>query len=101
MSDIDNINDTTNNNTTITIHKKNISEWILIYINEVFEALVSIIIIRVAIDKPIDLYKIIQASFAIGIVTFILENYDTDFKSNIKQGITFSVGSQMISHFMN
>ena len=52
-------------------------------------------------DKHVDLIKIVQASAAIGLITFILENYNTDFNSNIKQGITFSVGSQMMSTFMN
>lgn len=99
MSDMDNTNDTANNNTNVI--KKNILDWILIYINEVFEAFVSILIIRVAIDKPIDIHKLLKASLAIGVVTSILENYNHDFQSNIKQGITFSVGAQMISHFMN
>ncbi len=90
------------NSDTLDLQKqKDIKDWILIYINEVFEAFISIVIIRVAIDKPIHFNKLIQASLAIGLVTFFLENYDQDFKSNIKEGITFSVGSQMISHFMN
>jgi hypothetical protein len=72
-----------------------------IYLHEVFEVFVSILIIRIAMDKQVDLQKIVQASAAIGLITFILENYNTDFKSNIKQGITFSVGSQMMSTFMN
>lgn len=72
-----------------------------IYIHEFFEVFVSIIIIRLAMDKHVDIYRIVQASAVIGLVTFILENYNTDFKSNIKQGITFSVGSQMMSSFMN
>lgn len=83
------------------IQQRTIHEWIMIYINEFVEAFVSIVIIRVAIDRPLHIYKLIQASAAIGLVTFILENFNSDFKSNVKQGITFSVGSQMISHFMN
>ncbi len=81
--------------------KWDIKKMLLIYIHEFFEVFVSILIIRIAMDKQVDLMKIIQASAAIGLITFILENYNTDFKSNIKQGITFSVGSQMISTFMN
>jgi hypothetical protein len=78
-----------------------IKKWVWIYLHEFFEVFVSILIIRIAMDKQVDLQKIIQASAAIGLITFILENYNTDFKSNIKQGITFSVGSQMMSTFMN
>ena len=74
---------------------------ILIYIHEFFEVFVSILIIRLAMDKGVDMMKIVKASAAIGFLTFILENYNTDFNSNIKQGITFSVGSQMMSTFMN
>lgn len=81
--------------------KFNIKHWVVIYIHEFLEVFISILIIRIAMDKQIDMYKIIQASAAIGFITFILENYNSDFKSNIKQGITFSVGSQMMSSFMN
>ena len=81
--------------------KFNIKHWVVIYIHEFLEVFISILIIRIAMDKQIDMYKIIQASAAIGFITFILENYNSEFKSNIKQGITFSVGSQMMSSFMN
>lgn len=73
--------------------KFDIKHWVVIYIHEFLEVFISILIIRIAMDKQIDMYKIIQASAAIGFITFILENYNSDFKSNIKQGITFSVGS--------
>lgn len=79
----------------------NIKHWVIIYIHEFLEAFISIMIIRIAMDKDLDMYKIIQASAVIGLITFILENYNSDFKSNIKQGITFSAGSQMMSSFMN
>lgn len=90
----------------INVEAKTNSKWdikkmISTYIHEFFEVFVSILIIRIAMDKAVDLTKIVQASAAIGLITFILENYNTDFNSNIKQGITFSVGSQMMSTFMN
>jgi len=81
--------------------KWDVKKMISVYIHEFFEVFVSILIIRIAMDKHVDLIKIVQASAAIGLITFILENYNTDFNSNIKQGITFSVGSQMMSTFMN
>lgn len=81
--------------------KWDIRKMLTTYIHEFFEVFVSILIIRIAMDKGIDLMRIVQASAAIGLITFILENYNTDFNSNIKQGITFSVGSQMMSTFMN
>lgn len=79
-----------------TVHK-----LILMYIDEFFQIFVAILIIRIAMDKNIDLYKIIMISAIIALVTLILENYNSDFNSNIKQGITFTAGSQMISGFMN
>ena len=84
-----------------TKSKWDIKKMLLIYIREFFEVFISILIIRIAMDKPVDLTKIVQASAFLGFITFTLENYNTDFKSNIKQGITLSVGSQMMSTFMN
>lgn len=81
--------------------KNSIKKWMLIYIQEVFEAFIAILIIRIAVDKNVNFYKIILVSLAIGFVTMILENYNSTFNSNIKQGITFTAGSQMISGFLN
>lgn len=81
--------------------KYNLKSLVILYIHEFLEAFISILIIRIALDKGIDMYRIIKASAVIGVITFILENYNSDFKSNIKQGITFSAGSQMMSSFMD
>jgi hypothetical protein len=82
-------------------NKETIKKWMLIYVQEVLEAFVAILIIRIAVDKGIDFYKIILVSLAIGFLTMILENYNSTFNSNLKQGITFTAGSQMISGFLN
>ena len=86
---------------SVQMDKDSIKKWILIYIQEVLEAFVAILIIRIAVDKSVDLYRIILVSLVIGFVTMILENYNSTFNSNLKQGITFTVGSQMISGFLN
>ena len=86
---------------SVQMDKDSIKKWILIYIQEVLEAFVAILIIRIAIDKSVDLYRIILVSLVIGFVTMILENYNSTFNSNLKQGITFTAGSQMISGFLN
>jgi hypothetical protein len=78
-----------------------IKKWIRVYINEVFQAFVSILIIRMALEREIDMKKIFKASIFLGVVTFILENYDSDFNTSIKQGMTFSVGTQMVATYMN
>jgi len=83
------------------IDKNSVNKWLWIYIQEVFEAFIAILIIRIAVDKSVDFYKIILVSLVIGFVTMILENYNSTFNSNIKQGITFTAGSQMIAGFLN
>jgi hypothetical protein len=83
------------------IDKNSINKWMRIYIQEVFEAFIAILIIRIAVDKSVDFYRIILVSLVIGFVTMVLENYNSTFNSNIKQGITFTAGSQMISGFLN
>jgi hypothetical protein len=83
------------------IDKETLKKWILIYVQEVLEAFVAILIIRIAVDKDIDFYKITLVSLGIGFLTMILENYNSTFNSNLKQGITFTAGSQIISGFLN
>lgn len=73
---------------------------LLLYLNECFEAFIAIIIIRIAIDKGFNFLQIIQASLLIGFLTFLLEYYNKDLKGNIKQGITFTAGSQIINTFV-
>lgn len=79
-----------------TIHK-----FFIMYMDEFFQIFASILMIRIAMDKNIDLYKILLISAIIAFVTLILEHYNSQFNSNIKQGITFTAGSQMISGFLN
>ena len=86
---------------SVQMDKDFIKKWILIYIQEVLEAFIAILIIRIAVDKGIDFYKIMLVSLAIGFLTMVLENYNSTFNSNIKQGITFTAGSEMISGFLN
>lgn len=75
-------------------------EILILYLNECFEAFIAILIIRIAVDKTIDIFRLIQASMLIGLLTFLLENYNKDLKSNIKQGITFTAGSQIVNTFV-
>ena len=72
----------------------------ILYLHECFEAFIAIVVIRIAVDKAFDFGKIIQASMIIGLLTFMLENYNKSLKSNIKQGITFTAGSQIVNSFM-
>jgi capsular polysaccharide biosynthesis protein len=67
------------------------------YMNEVLEAMIAIVIIRVAMDKPLVMPTIIKESIVIGFFTFILELYNPDLKTNVSQGISFTVGSQLMA----
>ena len=69
------------------------------YIQEVFEAFISIMLIRYAMGKDLPMTALIKASLLIGLVTLLLEEYNPSFKENIVQGITFSVGSNLIGKF--
>ena len=69
------------------------------YIQEVFEAFVSIMLIRYAMGKDLPMTALIKASLIIGLVTLSLEEYNHDFKENIVQGLTFSVGASLIGRF--
>lgn len=78
----------------------NYKSLFILYLNECFEAFIAILVIRIAVDKGFDMVRIIQASMVIGLLTFMLEHYNTDLKANIKQGITFTAGSQIVNTFV-
>lgn len=74
------------------------------YFENVFEVFIGIIIIQVAMEKPIDLSLIrliLFESFIIGLICLLLQMYSGDFKSSITQGITFTVGAQLAARFMD
>jgi uncharacterized membrane protein YjjP (DUF1212 family) len=73
--------------------------YIKLYLYECFEAFVAISILRLALEKPFNFPQVIKASLIIGVLTFLLEQYDPDFKQNVRQGITFTVGSQVVNAF--
>ena len=74
-------------------HQSNEIRHIKKYVNEFFEALISLLVIKLAMEKEIKIWDIIQTSLIIGTFTFILETYSPEFKSNVVSGLTFTVGS--------
>lgn len=72
-------------------------KFIKLYVHEVVEALVAIVVIRLAMEKDINWPKTIKASMLIGLLTYMIEQYSPDFKQNIRQGISFTVGSQLMA----
>jgi hypothetical protein len=82
-------------------NKINIEDILYIYIRECMEVFVAITIIRIALEKPLEIFDTIQVSFLIGILTTGLEFYDKDFKKSIKQGMNAFAGTQIVSKFIN
>lgn len=79
---------------------KDLPYYIRYYIQEIFEAFVAIIVIRTAMDKPIDILKVLFESSIIGMLTFALEQYNSDYKASIASGISFTVGSQLMARHL-
>lgn len=73
--------------------------YIKLYFFECLEAMVAILILRLALEKEINVPLIIKASMLIGLLTFLLEQYNPEFKQSVRQGITFTVGSQILNAF--
>jgi hypothetical protein len=71
------------------------------YAFEVLEAFVAILVIKIAMEKPIEMRTLLWESAVIGLLTFILESVDPQFNSSMRQGMTFTVGSQIMArHFI-
>lgn len=75
-------------------------EYLSIYLHELLEATIAVIIIKYILNKSMTYKEMITIIFIIGTVTFILENYDQDYKSNISQGIKFTIGSAIITKYI-
>lgn len=67
------------------------------YINEVLEAFIALIVIRYAMDKTINVKEVIIMSMSVGFITFLLELYNPNIKDSIRRGMSFTVGSQLMS----
>lgn len=76
------------------------------YIQEVVEALITLIILKIFIayihknPKIADVFTIsfiVITSLIIGVITMCIETISPDLKDNIKQGIGFSAGVIMLS----
>ncbi|NBP01419.1 MAG: hypothetical protein EBU90_15025 [Proteobacteria bacterium] len=71
--------------------------FIELYVIEFFQALIAILVIKIAMEKPIEIGRIIWESALIGLLTYILEQHFPEYNSNIRQGISFTIGSQLMS----
>ncbi len=67
------------------------------YLKEVAEAFVYMTIILLMLDKEYSFTKVIRTSLVVGGLTTLIEAFDKDTHNNIKQGMTFTVGSNLIA----
>jgi hypothetical protein len=79
----------------------NMEDVMFIYIRECVEVFVAITIIKIALDKDLEIYDTIQVSLLIGILTTALEFYDKDIKKSIKQGINVFAGTRIVTRIIN
>lgn len=75
------------------IPDKNLKYYLKRYIQEVFEATISVLVFMFTLKKQFTLPEFTRIVFLIGFVTLILEEYNHEFFSEFKQGIHFTLGA--------
>lgn len=76
-----------------TINEKTIWHYIKRYLQELFEASISLIVVMFVTKKQFPLFDFARIVLLIGTVTLILEEYNHEYLNNFKQGIHFTLGS--------
>lgn len=67
-----------------------------VFVREMLEALVLIILVSVVSDKPMQFDRIFRAMLVVACITTFLERYNPDVYKTMKQGMTSSAGGNMI-----
>ena len=76
-------------------------DFFKLYPIDVFEAFVTITIIRAIVDKPIDFYWVFKSSLIIGILTYLVRAVNKEYHENLRQVMHYSVGSMIVNNFTN
>lgn len=79
-----------------TVSKRDLKYFLRRYVQEFIEAFIGLFIINVFTKKPIEYKSLFKTSLLLGLITLILEEYNPAFNSNVKQGMSFSVGASLI-----
>lgn len=70
------------------------------YFQEVAEAIVSLTMIKLAINQKVpclnDVRVLVKASLLMGLMTLILEEINPDLRTDVKRGISTSVGATIV-----
>ena len=77
--------------------KRSIYYFIYRYIQEFLEAFIGLIIIYLFTQKEINYKSLMKTSLILGSITLVLEEYNPNFNSNIKQGMSFTVGASLMN----
>ena len=75
--------------------EKNIIYYIKRYIHEVIEATIAMFVIYLLTRRKFEYLHFIRTVLIFGLVTLIVEEYNPEYSSSIKQGVTFSIGSSI------
>lgn len=77
--------------------KRSVYYFVKRYIQEFLEAFIGLIIIYIFTQKEINYQSLLKTSGLLGFITLILEDYNPNFNSNIKQGMSFTVGANLMN----
>ena len=66
------------------------------YLKETLEAFVVLVLYKIISKSDASYILLFQSAALIGIVTTIIENYNTDYYKNLKSGILASLGTIII-----
>ena len=78
--------------------ERNFVYYVKRYFNELLEASVGLFIIYLLSNKNDINVKLLLRNIAIfAFVTLIVEEYNPEYSSNIKQGVTFTIGSNLLA----
>jgi len=75
---------------------KDIKYYFQRYLNEITEASVLIVIIKLSTNNPIDIKEVLLYSIIIGIITLILEEYNQSIYNRVKTGMQTSIGAVLM-----
>lgn len=79
---------------------RNISYFFRRYLHEVAESVIGLAVISYfRKDLKIRVMDLFKMSTVIGMVTLFLEEFNQDLGTNVKQGMSFTVGSSLLGSF--
>ncbi len=67
------------------------------YMREVFEAFVLILILALISEKQVDVWKFTKIALLVGLITTAVQWYDPGMFSDLRKGMNVSVGSNLLS----